>query len=213
MAERFIADELTKLASLRDRGVITNEELAAQKRRLLDTSAVPLSGTSGLHGDQYGTAQPPVGLSTLPAGAWFAIIGGILAGIAALLPWLSASSVLGATITRDSFQLGSNFGFSIDGVLLVVAGALSIIIGIVRITGSQMPSYLQRSPIVMGAVITLIPLNRIISIHSLADKITHACSGTCVASIGIGMYICFAAGALAIIGGLVLRSSTSSRVY
>jgi hypothetical protein len=146
--------------------------------------------------------------STTPAGAWLSIIGGGLAIVSSFLPWSSATMVLGGA-TRNAFQLGAGEGFSVDGVVLLGLGAIAIIIGIVRLTNSAMPRYLQRSPIVLGLVVAAVAVNRIPGINTYVHNIQSSCSGACTASMGFGVYATFVAAALMLVGGLVLHSASS----
>ena len=85
----------------------------------------------------------------MPAGAWLAIIGGLLIGISAFLPWLTATALIDH-VSRNGFQLGNNFGFSADGVVCIILGVVTVLVGIARLTNSATPRFLQRSAIVTG---------------------------------------------------------------
>ena len=143
--------------------------------------------------------------STVPAGAWIAIVGGVLMAVSSFLPWMTAHVFL-ATINRNSFQLGNNFGFSPDGLILIGLGLVTVIVGITRLVGSAMPRYIQRSTIVTGIGALLVAINRGPSIHDLANNVSSASQGIASASIGYGLWIAGLAGVVAIVGGLVLRA-------
>jgi hypothetical protein len=142
----------------------------------------------------------------MPAGAWLSILGGGLAVVASFLPWVTGTSALGVTVTRNAFQFGANYGFSVDGVVLVALGVIGAVIGIARLTKTAMPRYLQRSPIVLGLVVAAVAVNRIPSINDLVHSVNNACSGNCSATMAYGVYICFLGAAFMLIGGIVLRS-------
>lgn len=208
-----IADELGKLADLRDRGVLTDKEFARQKELLLN-GADPDSRDRTWDGSDD-RLKPELrefqGLlaSTMPVGAWIAIIGGGLSIIASFLPWVSATAFI-VSISRNAFQLGAGNGFSPDGVILVLLGVISIVIGIARLTNSIIPRYIQRSPIVLGLGVAFVAINRLPSIIDLTNGPVNCSS--CNASIGFGVYVTFVAAGLMIVGGLVLRSVTSLSV-
>ncbi|HUC36937.1 MAG TPA: SHOCT domain-containing protein [Acidimicrobiales bacterium] len=259
--EPFIADELAKLADLRDRGILTDEEFAQQKSILLNDREVDfdvrydMSANSaqeidaltrylndagieyvwdenelvlprryeieldkilvdeGVASRRPSAIEPTVGArrqspSTMPAGAWLSIIGGGLAALGSFLPWSSAT-IAGVSDTRNAFQLGPSEGFSADGVFLLLLGAIAVIIGIVRLTNSEMPRYLQRSPIVLGLGVAGVAINRIGGINDYVHKIDNSCSSICTAAIGFGVYTTFVAAALLLLGGFVLRSQAS----
>ena len=65
---------------------------------------------------------PPPGpqSSTLPVGAWFAMLAGILMVVGAFLPWESVQIFSGGGVSRNGFQLGKDLSFSPDGVVCYV---------------------------------------------------------------------------------------------
>lgn len=145
--------------------------------------------------------------STRPAGAWLAIIGGGLAAIAAFLPWGTARTAL-ISINRNAFQLGDQNGFSIDGVILLVLGIVTVLIGISVLGAFSMPRFLQRSAILSGLAITAIALLDISSLKDWADTVNATPYAS--ASIGFGLYAAAIGGVAAAIGGVVLRSDRKS---
>jgi hypothetical protein len=147
--------------------------------------------------------------STVPAGAWMAIIGGALMSVGALLPWITASSPFGQSFSRNGFQLGNGDAFSIDGVIAVIMGVVTIIIGIIRLTNSRSPRYLQRSAIVTGVVALAICLNRYSSLNDLANNVRSVSKGVDSTSISYGFWILGVGGVLAIAAGFILRSQSS----
>lgn len=154
------------------------------------------------------TAQPAPEAatdSTLPAGAWIAIAGGVLMGVSAFLPWMTAYALFGS-LNRNSFQLGSRAGFSADGLVLVALGVLTVVVGVTRLIGSAMPKYLQRSTIVTGIGVLLLVINRAPSINSLSNQVGKSSKGMVSASIGYGLWVAAAAGVIAVVGGIILRS-------
>jgi hypothetical protein len=64
MAEPNIADELTKLAALRDQGTLTEAEFTAQKARLLGSSSTPAVVADPPPDDDMGVAKARAGIAT-----------------------------------------------------------------------------------------------------------------------------------------------------
>ncbi len=143
--------------------------------------------------------------TTVPAGAWMAIIAGIIMGVSALLPWLSASA-FGQSINRNAFQLGNNYGFSIDGIVAIFLGVVTVVIGIVRLTNSRPPPFLQRSPIITGVFAILVCVNRYSGINNVAKHVVQVSNGEVSDSISYGFWLLGVAGLIAIVSGLILRS-------
>jgi hypothetical protein len=146
----------------------------------------------------------PVQSDTTPAGSILAIIAGAVIAASAFLPWFTAH-VGFATLNRNAFQLGSNEGFSIDGILLLLFGAIAIAIGISRLTRSQMPRWLQRSSIAIGVFVGLVIADRAPEIALLAHTV-QGDSSIFSAGIGYGVWVAGVGAALAVIAGFVLRS-------
>jgi hypothetical protein len=108
------------------------------------------------------------------------------------------------TINRNGFQLGPNDTLTIDGPICLILGVVTVVIGITRLVGSEMPALLQRSSIVTGiAAGILIALNWS-GVHSIVVRVQNAGAA---AAIGYGYWICAIGAAVAIVAGLVLRSA------
>jgi hypothetical protein len=67
---------------------------------------------------------------------------------------------------------------------------------------------MQSSPIVTGIAIAAVPLLELSSIHTLIRNASSADSYL-VGSVGFGLWLAVAAGAIAIISGFILRSETA----
>lgn len=150
------------------------------------------------------------GDSTLPAGAWLTIIGGVVAVVSGFLPWFSFTSTFSGSLNRNAYQLGNNSSFSVTGAVLLLLGTVGIVIGIARLTRSRMPNFLQRSPIVLGCAVALAAVLQISSINHLAEKVNNTCNAQCTASIGFGLYTALGGAALLLVGGVVLRTNNDS---
>ena len=145
--------------------------------------------------------------SQLPAGAWLAVIAGGLAALASFLPWVHFTTGL-VSLDRNGWQLGDRLGFSIDGAIVMALGLVTLAIGIAKLTRSATPRYMQRSPIVTGIAIAAVPLLDLSGIHTLIRNATAADSYI-LGSVGFGVWLAVAAGVIAIVSGLILRSETA----
>src|SRR2546422_2304697 len=139
-------------------------------------------------------------------GGWITILGGALAVLSAFVPWFTAQAAF-VSVNRNAFQLGSGQGFSADGVVLLILGIVTILIGLGRSMRVTLPAFIQRSPIVTGIAVAIVPLLRVGSINDLVQRVRGA-SSLASASIGFGVWIAIVAGVVSIVGGLVLRSAT-----
>lgn len=170
------------------------------------------------HPSDIGPAQRPasstrspstVGISSsLPAGAWLAIIAGTLAAIGSLLPWVHFTTGL-VSIDRNGWQLGAHDGFSVSGPVVMLLGVVTVVIGIGKLTQSSIPRYMQSSPIVTGIAIAYFPLKDLSSIHNLIRSVQSQDSYA-LGSVGVGLWLTVAGGAVAIVSGLILRSETAN---
>jgi hypothetical protein len=173
------------------------------------------------HEPEHGQSPPVAGTapqsqrsgSTLPAGAWFSILGGSLMAIGCFLPWLSASVYIGGGLSRNAFQLGDNLSFSIDGVIGVGLGAIAMVIGIARLTNSSMPRFIQSSSAVVGIGGAILVANRWQSLSDVVQKAQSVLGGLGNASLGAGIYMVAVGAGLSIIGGVILRTSTPRQAW
>lgn len=143
-----------------------------------------------------------------PVGAWLGIVAGGLAAVASFLPWVHFTTGL-VSVSRNGWQLGAGEGFSVDGAIVLGLGLVTVVIGIAKLTRSATPRYMQRSPIVTGIAIAALALLELPSIHTLIRNATSQDSYI-VGSVGVGVWLAVAAGVIAIVAGLVLRSATLS---
>lgn len=145
-------------------------------------------------------APSPTGPRTEEFGSTIAVlIGGGLLALGSFLPWLQASVPLIGSISRNGLDGGG------DGIITLLLGVVTLIIGAVRMSGSQMPPVLQKSPVVTGiAAVVLVVIDGV----SVSERVSDVSSAGASASIGYGLYVCGLGGVLAIIGGLGLRASS-----
>src|SRR5205823_1319260 len=96
-----------------------------------------------------------------------------------------------------------------DGVITLIIGIVIVLIGIARLTRADLPSYVQRSPIVAGIAAGVVMG---IDTGQLVDRIhaVQTASSLATASLGAGVYAVFVGAGLSVLGGLSLRSTASS---
>lgn len=141
---------------------------------------------------------------TTPTGAFLAIAAGAVMIIGSFLPWFTAH--LGVvSINRNAFQLGNNYGFSMDGVIVLALGLVTIAIGISRLTRSEMPRWIQRSCIITGVICGVFALSDVSSITNLAHRVENS-SSLVTAGVGYGLPVTVVGSAIAVIAGFILRT-------
>ncbi len=136
--------------------------------------------------------------SSVPVGAWMTIIGSLVVGIGALLPW-ATESIGGVTVNRNAFQLGDHQSVTWVGPILIVFAVIGILIAGVRNSSPIIPQGMQRSAVVLGLVtIVVIFFNLPTAPSGLSPLVTF--------TVGFGVWLCAIGGALVFVGGIVLRS-------
>lgn len=143
--------------------------------------------------------------TTVPAGAWLAIIGGLIIAISSLLPWVTAS-VFTVTLNRNGFQLGNDNSFSVDGVICIILGVVTVLIGIVRLTNSASPRFIQRSAIVTGIGAGLVYANRYGDLQNFVKGLNAKPDVT--ASVAYGFWLLAVGAAITFVSGLILHSAS-----
>ncbi len=143
--------------------------------------------------------SPP---STVPAGATFSLMGGLLIAGGTLLPWYTVTSGL-ATVNQNGFQLGTNRSLSWAGPALLLLGIVTVVIGVVRLAGGRMPSTIQRSPVVTGLVGGAVLLFSYPVPTETTQRLANA--GLVSTSVGYGYWICAVGCGVAVVGGVILR--------
>lgn len=128
------------------------------------------------------------------AGAVFALIGGALIVVGTLLPWVTERDAF-ALLNRNAFQLGPNLSVTFAGPVVLAFGALSIVIGIVRLLNSSMPRYVQGSTIVTGLVSGAI----------IAYNYPVNSNRAVITTVAYGYWICAVGAGLAFLGGVMMR--------
>jgi RNA polymerase subunit RPABC4/transcription elongation factor Spt4 len=144
---------------------------------------------------------PSARVDTLPAGAWLALAGGILMAVGSFLPWMQASAFF-VTLHRNGMQMGDNMGFSVDGVVTLVLGVFTCVIGLSRLLHFSMPSFLYRSSVATGLIAGAITVYDATQIHTFVASIGGE---NVAASLGYGLWVLLVGAALAILGGFVVR--------
>jgi len=144
---------------------------------------------------------PSATVDTLPAGAWLALAGGLLMAVGSFLPWLQAT-VFVTTITRNGMQMGDNMGFSADGVITLVLGVITCVIGLSRLLHFSMPRFLYSSTVITGLIAGAITIYDATQVHKFVASIGN---NSVAASMGYGLWVLLIGCALAILGGFVVR--------
>ena len=139
--------------------------------------------------------------STIPVGAWMAVVGSVAAAIGTLLPWGSAS--LGfVSVNRNAFQLGTRESVTWTGPVVIILAVVGAMIGIARLTNSSMPRGLQTSALVLGIAMALV-------VGVSYPTAPSGLSSEVIWSVGFGFWLCVIGAAVVIGGGIVMRSRTS----
>jgi hypothetical protein len=121
--------------------------------------------------------------------------------VGCLLPWVSYTTVFGGSLDRNAFQLGQDLGFSAQGLVGVVLGLVTVLLGLCRLNRARMPAWLAQSPLWPGIGAGIF----------LALAFPSATSSTGVfASYGVGIWV-FGVGVVTALGSaLILRMTDTA---
>lgn len=148
--------------------------------------------------------------ATLDAGgrvkgaAALAVVGGLIAIVGSMLPWISATSGFGS-LSKSGLEGG-------DGVIALVIGALAIVTGVCAVAGWTFPRLLQGSAVVQGAVLLAIAAFDYVDVQHRIKSVDAAGNGFVTASTGAGLWALFVAGALVLAAGIIIMAANRSPV-
>jgi hypothetical protein len=131
------------------------------------------------------------------------VLGGFLIVLGSFLPWLTATAPFVGTMNTNGMQSG-------DGVITLILGMVTILIGVTRLTATNMPALLNRSAIVTG-IVTGIVAGVAYSDAQQRVEAARSESELIIASVGAGIWALFVGAALAIAGGVLSRKVSRSR--
>jgi hypothetical protein len=141
----------------------------------------------------------PSGLMRNPVvpGATMALLGGVLIVLGSFLPWLTATAPLVGTISRNGMEGG-------DGIITLVLGVVTILIGVTQLTATNLPTLVQRSTIVTGAITGIVAIINYLNVQRRIEDVREE-SELIAASVGAGIWTLIVGAVLAIVGGVLVR--------
>jgi hypothetical protein len=125
------------------------------------------------------------------------LLGGVLIVLGSFLPWLTATAPFVGTISRNGMEGG-------DGVITLILGVVTILIGVTQLTGTNLPTLLQRSPIVTGAIAGIVAVTNYLNVQQRIEDVREE-SELIAASVGAGIWTLVVGAVLAIVGGVLVR--------
>jgi hypothetical protein len=149
-------------------------------------------------------SPPPAGLvrNQIVPGATMIGLGGLLIVLGSFLPWLTATAPFVGTITRKGMEGG-------DGIITLILGVVTILIGVSQLTATQMPALLQRSSIVTGVITGAVAIYDYVEVQRRIEDVKEQ-TELISASVGAGIWTLIVGAILAIVGGMVVRNVPKS---
>jgi hypothetical protein len=132
------------------------------------------------------------------------LVAGALIVLGSFLPWITLSTGFG--------NLGKNGMEGGDGVITMILGILVLLVSLARLSGSDLPGILVRSPLAAGAVVGLIAVVNFMDIQDRVSGFESEAGGFGTGSVGAGIYALFVGAILALIAGLGKKMEGSSAV-
>jgi hypothetical protein len=142
---------------------------------------------------------PPAGLAQNPIvpGATMTVLGGLLIVLGSFLPWISLTAPFIGTVTRNGMEGG-------DGIITLMLGVVTILIGVTQFTATRLPGFLHRSSIVTGAITGAVAIYDYLDVQRRIEDAKEQ-SELIAASVGAGIWTLIVGAVLAIIGGVLIR--------
>lgn len=151
----------------------------------------PAAAPAPLSADSAAVAAVPRG--SIAANGVVVVLGALLAGVGAALPWISATVVLIGTVSFSGLDGGG------DGILVLFLAVVAVFGGVGLLQGGSIVGPSRALSILLG--ITLVVLAGI-EIANVNDRVAEAGSFA-VASVGIGLYVVILGGCLTVLGGVM----------
>jgi hypothetical protein len=142
-------------------------------------------------------APPGLMRNPIVPGATMTLLGGVLIVLGSFLPWLTATVPLIGTISRNGMEGG-------DGIITLILGVVTILIGVTQLTATNLPTLLQRSPIVTGAITAIVAVINYLNVQQRIEGVRQE-SELIAASVGAGIWTLVVGAVLAIVGGVLIR--------
>jgi hypothetical protein len=101
------------------------------------------------------------------------------------------------TIRRNGMEGG-------DGIITLMLGVVTILIGVTQLTATNLPTWLQRSPIVTGAITAIVAVINYLNVQQRIEDVREE-SELIAASVGAGIWTLVVGAVLAIVGGVLVR--------
>jgi hypothetical protein len=147
---------------------------------------------------------PPTGLvrNQIVPGATMIGLGGLLIVLGSFLPWLTATAPFVWTISRNGMEGG-------DGIITLILGVVTILIGVSQLTATRLPSLLQRSSIATGVITGVVAIYDYVDVQRRIEDVKEQ-TDLVSASVGAGIWTLIVGAILAIVGGMVVRNLPKS---
>lgn len=148
--------------------------------------------------------SPPARLVRNPVvpGATMTGLGGLLIILGSFLPWLTATAPFVGTITRNGMEGG-------DGIITLILGVITILIGVSQLTATRLPTLLQRSSIATGVITGIVAAFNYLEVQRRIEDANEQ-TELVAASVGSGIWTLVVGAVLAIVGGVLLRNVPKS---
>jgi purine-cytosine permease-like protein len=91
-----------------------------------------------------------------------------------------------------------------DGIITLILGVVTILIGVTQFTSTRLPAFLHRSSIVTGAITGAVAIYDYLDVQRRIEDAKEQ-SELIAASVGAGIWTLIVGAVLAIVGGLLIR--------
>jgi hypothetical protein len=161
-------------------------------------------------GGAAATRVPAGALETRPALAlaeWIYVALGVVAAVATFLPWAQLDFEGQTVFTQDTFQFGTNGGFSITGVIVIGLAVVVVVGGVLRlrrITTGNTRFHVIAAPVILAVYVGF----QYGTIHNWVNSVNNGPAAGfpgAQAMIGYGFWLAIVAGAAAVVLGIVIQ--------
>lgn len=126
------------------------------------------------------------------------IAGGLIMAVGSFLPWITVTAPFVGRLTKSGMEGG-------DGIITLILGVVTVLIGLARLTNRPLPPLVQRSPIVTSIAAAVVVGLNWKDVSDRAASVGKLGRGFASASVGAGLWTIAVGCGIALLSAIQIR--------